>query len=322
MAWLLSPVQAVVFVGLSIDGPTGFTSKAGLAGTQFPWEQRMRPPGFHLLTRSSPKPRRRPREPGVRDGSREIRPLPVAAAVAIAVAPMAITIRAVAVGGIAVVAVRGLAVAIPAAISISAIAIAIGGGLGGGEAGCAERGGGGDRDEGLLERIHVHFSKRVSNRVARPTRTTWHRHERLNIGQTPFRFGGVPPQLQSTTHSARPRPPSRLSRSPSSPAPPQSVNRVRLASLSCLVVMIVSCVYLVERSERPGNNSPDLQRRAAIDRRRGPIDRCRRIRAVLSSLSASNSGRRGRGACSRGRPGRAGLRRLRRRPPDGRRPLR
>src|SRR5271170_922481 len=159
MAWLLSPVQAVVSVGLTIDGPTGFTSKAGLAGTQFPWEQRMRPPGFHLLTRSSPKPRRRPREPGVRDGSREIRPLPVAAAVAIAVAPMAITIRAIAVGGIAVVAVRGLAVvAIPAAIpTVTIVAVAIGGGLGGGEAGCAERGGGGDRDEGLLEGVHVHL---------------------------------------------------------------------------------------------------------------------------------------------------------------------
>src|SRR5271168_4488903 len=98
MAWLLSSVQAVIFVGLSIDGPTGFTSKAGSAGAQFPREQRMRPPGFHLLTRGPPKPRRRPRELGVRDGSWEIRPLPVAAAVAIAVAPMAITIRAVAVG--------------------------------------------------------------------------------------------------------------------------------------------------------------------------------------------------------------------------------
>ena len=90
----------------------------------------------------------------MRDGSREIRPLPVAAAVAIAVALMAITIRAVAVGGIAVVAVRGMAVvAIPAAIpAVTIVAVAIGGSLGGGEAGCAERGGGGggDRDEGLL----------------------------------------------------------------------------------------------------------------------------------------------------------------------------
>src|SRR5271168_2832910 len=153
MAWLLSSVQAVVFVGgLSIDGPTGFTSKAGSAGAQFAMEPRMRSPGFHLLTRRPPKPRQRPREPGVRDGSREIRPLPVAAAVAIAVAPMAITIRAVAVGRIAVVAVRGLAVvAIPAAIpTVTIVAVAIGGGLGGGETGCAERGGGGDRDEGFL----------------------------------------------------------------------------------------------------------------------------------------------------------------------------
>src|ERR1700733_8166558 len=102
MAWLLSSVPAVVFssvpamvfVGLSIDGPTGFTSKAGSAGTQFPWEKGMRPPGFHLLTRGLQKPRRRLRKPGVRDGSREIRPLPVAATVAIAVALMAITIRA------------------------------------------------------------------------------------------------------------------------------------------------------------------------------------------------------------------------------------
>src|SRR5271169_4790320 len=119
----------------------------------------MRSPGFHLLTRGPPKPRRRPREPGVRDGSREIRPLPVAAAVAIAVAPMAITIRAVAVGGIAVVAVRGLAVvAIPAIRAVTiAVAVAIGGGLGGGEAGCAERGEGGDRDEGFLEGVHVHL---------------------------------------------------------------------------------------------------------------------------------------------------------------------
>ena len=66
--------QAVVFVGLLSDGPTGSTSKVGLAGTQFPKEQRMRPLGFHLLTRGPAKPRRRPREPGVRDGSREIRP--------------------------------------------------------------------------------------------------------------------------------------------------------------------------------------------------------------------------------------------------------
>src|SRR5271170_6598522 len=159
MACLLSSVQAVVFVGLSIDGPTGFVSKVGSAGAQFPREQGMPAPGLPSPDARSPKPRRRPREPGVRDGSREIRPLPVAAAVAITVAPMAITIRAVAVGGIAVVAVRGLAVvAIPAAIStVTIVAVAIGGGLGGGEAGCAERGGGGDRDEGLLEGVHVHL---------------------------------------------------------------------------------------------------------------------------------------------------------------------
>jgi hypothetical protein len=61
--------------------------------------------------------------------------------------------------------------------------------------------------------------------------------------------------------------------------------------LSCLVVMIVSYISLVERSQRSGSSSPDLQRRAATDRRRGPIDRCRYIRALLSSRSASNSGR-------------------------------
>src|SRR5271170_6975830 len=158
MACLLSSVQAVVFVGLSIDGPTGFVSKVGSAGAQFPREQGMPAPGLPSPDARSPKPRRRPREPGVRDGSREIRPLPVAAAVAITVAPMAITIRAVAVGGIAVVAVRGLAVvAIPAIRAVTIVAVAIGGGLAGGEAGCAERGGGGDRDEDLLEGVHVHL---------------------------------------------------------------------------------------------------------------------------------------------------------------------
>src|SRR5277367_6448597 len=160
MACLLSSVQAVVFVGLSIDGPTGFTSKVGSAGAQFPREQGMPAPGLPSPDVRSPKPRRRPREPGVRDGSREIRPLSVAAAVAIciAVAPMAVTIRTVAVGGIAVVAVRGLAVvAIPAIRTVTiAVAVAIGGGLGGGEACRAERGGGGDRDEGFLEGVHVH----------------------------------------------------------------------------------------------------------------------------------------------------------------------
>ena len=40
-------------------------------------------------------------------------------------------------------------------------------------------------------------------RAARPTRRTWHRHERLNIGQTPFRFGGFPPQLQMTGDYSR-----------------------------------------------------------------------------------------------------------------------
>src|SRR5277367_1000967 len=159
MACLLPSVQSVVCVGLSIDGPTGFTSKVGSAGAQFPREQGMPAHGLPSPDARSPKPRRRPREPGVRDGSREIRPLSVAAAVAIciAVAPMAVTIRTVAVGGIAVVAVRGLAVvAIPAIRTVTIVAVAIGGGLGGGEACRAERGGGGDRDEGLLEGVHVH----------------------------------------------------------------------------------------------------------------------------------------------------------------------
>jgi hypothetical protein len=38
----------------------------------------------------------------------------------------------------------------------------------------------------------------MSNRVARPTRTTWHTHERLKIGQTSFRFGGVHADLHPT----------------------------------------------------------------------------------------------------------------------------
>ena len=54
MACLLSSVQAVVFVGLSIDGQTGFMNKVGAAGTQFPKEQGMRPQGFHLLRRCPP----------------------------------------------------------------------------------------------------------------------------------------------------------------------------------------------------------------------------------------------------------------------------
>src|SRR5271170_1111982 len=76
------------------------------------------------------------------------------------------------------------------------------------------------------------FSKRVSNRVARPTRTTLHGHEHLNTGQTPFRFGGVPLQLQTTSPPARPRPLPRLNHGPRSPAPPQSANR--LSSLAKL----------------------------------------------------------------------------------------
>src|ERR1700722_9505388 len=80
-----------------------------------------------------------------------------AVAVAIAVTVTAVTaIRVVAIRGIAVVAVRGVAVvAIP---TIAAVTISVlGGGLGGGEACCAERGGGGDRDEGFLEGVHDHL---------------------------------------------------------------------------------------------------------------------------------------------------------------------
>ena len=40
---------------------------------------------------------------------------------------------------------------------VTIVAVVIGGGLGGGETGCAERGGGGDRDEGVLEGVHVHL---------------------------------------------------------------------------------------------------------------------------------------------------------------------
>src|SRR5271163_2688691 len=104
-------------------------------------------------------------------------------AVAIAVAAVAITaaIGAVAVRGIAVVAVRGgiaavsvRGIAVVAVVAV-AVAIAIGGGLGGGKSGRAERGGGGDRDEGVLEGVHVHLLRKKCRTVAaRPTRRPSH----------------------------------------------------------------------------------------------------------------------------------------------------
>src|SRR5271168_4069647 len=93
---------------------------------------------------------------------------PSAAAVAVAVGLVAVAVRGIAVvGGIAVVAVGGRAVAIPATIStISAVAVVISGGsLGGDEAGCAERGDGGDCDEGFLEGVHIHSPYEMSNRA-------------------------------------------------------------------------------------------------------------------------------------------------------------
>src|SRR5271154_7533105 len=81
---------------------------------------------------------------------------PVAVTVAVPVRGMAVAV-AVPVRGIAIaVAVRGIAIAIPAVPAVT-IAVIIGGGLGGSEAGRAERGGGGDRDEGFLEGVHVHL---------------------------------------------------------------------------------------------------------------------------------------------------------------------
>src|SRR5579863_6100212 len=45
--------------------------------------------------------------------------------------------------------------------------------------------------------LHSHLPSpwEMSNRVARPTRRTSHRHERLKIGLASFCLGGVPPEL-------------------------------------------------------------------------------------------------------------------------------
>src|ERR1700689_1897633 len=71
---------------------------------------------------------------------------------------------------------RRAAVAIPATIStISAVAVVISGGcLGGGEAGCAERGDGGDCDEGFLEGVHVHVLRVRCRTVRRDQREKHH----------------------------------------------------------------------------------------------------------------------------------------------------
>src|ERR1700722_16660101 len=123
---------------------------------------------------------------------------PSAAAVAVAVGLVAVAVRGIAVvGGIAVVAVGGLAVAIPATISTISVAVVISGGsLGGDEA--AERGDGGDCDEGFLEGVDVNSPFEMSNRAARPTRRTSHRHRRLKMGPTFYCLGGVPPRGHHT----------------------------------------------------------------------------------------------------------------------------
>src|SRR5277367_307097 len=101
-------------------------------------------------------------QPGLDERKPGNRLLP-AAAVAVAVGLVAVAVRRIAVvGRIAVVAVGGLAVAIPATISTISVAVVISGGsLGGGDA--AERGDGGDCDEGFLEGVHVHSPSEMSN---------------------------------------------------------------------------------------------------------------------------------------------------------------
>src|ERR1700722_7461828 len=97
-----------------------------------------------------------------------------AAAVAVAVGLVAVAVRGIAaVGRVAVVAVRGLAVAIPATISTISVAVVISGGsLGGGDA--AERGDGGDCDEGFLEGVHVHVLRVRCRTVRRDQRGEHH----------------------------------------------------------------------------------------------------------------------------------------------------
>src|SRR3984957_14585609 len=115
---------------------------------------------------TNPQPGLDERKPGTR--------LLSAAAVAVAVGLVAVAVRGIAVvGRIAVVAVGGLAVAIPATISTISVAVVISGGsLGGGDA--AERGDGGDCDEGFLEVVHVHVLRVRCRTVRRDQRGEHH----------------------------------------------------------------------------------------------------------------------------------------------------
>jgi hypothetical protein len=47
--------------------------------------------------------------------------------------------------------------------------------------------------------------KEMSNREARPTRSTWHTHGRLKIGPTAFLFGGVPPNCKQRSPVPHPQ---------------------------------------------------------------------------------------------------------------------
>src|SRR5271170_6315103 len=112
-------------------------------------------------------------QPGLDERKPGDRLLPAAA---VAVGLVAVAVRGIAVvGRIAVVAVGGLAVAIPATISTISVAVVISGGsLGGDEAGCAERGDGGDCDEGFLEGVHVHVLRVRCRTVRRDQRGEHH----------------------------------------------------------------------------------------------------------------------------------------------------
>src|SRR5271170_1119100 len=175
-----------------------------------------------------------------------------AAAVAVAVTPVAVAIPvavrgiAVAVRGIAVaVAVRGIAVAIPAIRAVTiAVAVIIGGGLGGGEAGRAERGGGGDRDEGFLEGVHVHLLQKsvepcgaTNEGYIAQARTPENWVNLLSNwrGPTQAPYNGSPCATNAAT-AAR-------AQAAQTPAAPQHVNCVRSTLPSCLVVMFVSTSY-------------------------------------------------------------------------------
>src|SRR3984885_13342698 len=147
-----------------------------------------------------------------------------AVAVAVAVTPVAVAIPvavrgiavAVAVRGIAVaIAVRGIAVAIPAIRTVTiAVAVTIGGSLGGGEAGRAERGGDGDRDEGFLEGVHVHLLQK-SVEPCGATNEDYMAHARtLENWANPLSLWRGSSQTPTTTRRARPGPRPRLNPNP------------------------------------------------------------------------------------------------------------